>query len=269
MIDPDGFRPNVAIVIMKAGQQVLWARRANNDGWQFPQGGMRSDETPMEAMYRELREETGLLRKHVEVLGSTPGWLRYRLPKRFQRTNSKPLCCPTRIKERIVGLRWVCLLIGSRQFVVEYGRVVERPLNRVSRSCYRPCNGLLACSSHYALPAQDIYAARIVADCDHTFKDGNPRFLTCYGDKELGALKPSIREGSIYFEGARVAADHKDRASKQIQPGRCRVLRFFEGYCGVLVKAKSSVVGKQYRRSAEFQRTDRFSDFEFIIWCCW
>jgi len=92
MIDPDGFRPNVAIVIMKAGQQVLWARRANNDGWQFPQGGMRSDETPMEAMYRELREETGLLRKHVELLGSTPGWLRYRLPKRFQRTNSKPLC---------------------------------------------------------------------------------------------------------------------------------------------------------------------------------
>ena len=60
MIDSDGFRPNVAIVIMKDDSQVFWAHRCNNDGWQFPQGGMRSDETPVEAMYRELHEETGL-----------------------------------------------------------------------------------------------------------------------------------------------------------------------------------------------------------------
>ena len=92
MIDPDGFRPNVAIVIMKDDRQVFWAQRASNDGWQFPQGGMRSDETPVEAMYRELHEETGLLEEHVHLLGSTPGWLRYRLPRRYQRQNSKPLC---------------------------------------------------------------------------------------------------------------------------------------------------------------------------------
>jgi len=92
MIDPDGFRPNVAIVIMKDDRQVLWAHRKNSDGWQFPQGGMRTDETPLEAMYRELREETGLKQEHVEVLGTTPGWLRYRLPRRYQRVNSKPLC---------------------------------------------------------------------------------------------------------------------------------------------------------------------------------
>lgn len=92
MIDPDGFRPNVAIVIMKDDRKVFWAQRANSDGWQFPQGGMRSDETPQEAMYRELREETGLLEQHVQLLGSTPGWLRYRLPKRYQRPSSKPLC---------------------------------------------------------------------------------------------------------------------------------------------------------------------------------
>ena len=69
MIDPDGYRPNVGIVLMRADGRVFWARRVNRDGWQFPQGGMNTDETPLEAMYRELREETGLLPEHVEVLG--------------------------------------------------------------------------------------------------------------------------------------------------------------------------------------------------------
>ncbi len=92
MIDADGFRLNVAIVIMKDDRKVLWAQRAQNDGWQFPQGGMRTDETPIEAMYRELEEETGLKEQHVRVLGSTPGWLRYRLPRRYLRRHSKPLC---------------------------------------------------------------------------------------------------------------------------------------------------------------------------------
>jgi putative (di)nucleoside polyphosphate hydrolase len=92
MIDPDGYRPNVAMVIIKDDRKVFWAHRANRDGWQFPQGGMRSDETPIEAMYRELLEETGLGRDHVELLGSTPGWLRYKLPRHFQRRASKPLC---------------------------------------------------------------------------------------------------------------------------------------------------------------------------------
>jgi putative (di)nucleoside polyphosphate hydrolase len=84
MIDPDGYRPNVGIVLMNHQRQVFWARRVNSDGWQFPQGGMNTDETPVEAMYRELQEETGLLPPHVELLGSTPGWLRYRLPRRFK-----------------------------------------------------------------------------------------------------------------------------------------------------------------------------------------
>ena len=92
MIDPDGYRPNVAIVLLNEEKRVFWAQRCNSDGWQFPQGGMRSDETPVEAMYRELKEETGLSPHQVELLGSTPGWLRYRLPRRYQRHYSKPLC---------------------------------------------------------------------------------------------------------------------------------------------------------------------------------
>ena len=92
MIDPDGYRPNVGIVLVRDDGSVFWARRAFRDGWQFPQGGMRSDETPLEAMYRELQEETGLRPEHVEVLGATPGWLRYRLPRRYVRRNEKPMC---------------------------------------------------------------------------------------------------------------------------------------------------------------------------------
>jgi len=92
MIDADGFRPNVGIVLARDDGRVFWARRAGQDGWQFPQGGMNTDETPLEAMYRELAEETGLQPEHVDVLGATPGWLRYRLPRRLRRRNQRPVC---------------------------------------------------------------------------------------------------------------------------------------------------------------------------------
>jgi putative (di)nucleoside polyphosphate hydrolase len=92
MIDPDGYRPNVGIILLNAQGHVFWARRIGRDGWQFPQGGMRSDETPVEAMYRELEEETGLKPYHVEVLGATPGWLRYRLPPQLVRRRERPVC---------------------------------------------------------------------------------------------------------------------------------------------------------------------------------
>ena len=93
MIDPDGYRPNVGIVLMREDGQLFWARRVNRDGWQFPQGGMNTDETPLEAMYRELREETGLNPEHVDVVGATPGWLRYRLPARCVRRGVRGPTC--------------------------------------------------------------------------------------------------------------------------------------------------------------------------------
>jgi putative (di)nucleoside polyphosphate hydrolase len=92
VIDPDGYRPNVGIVLMRDDGSVFWARRVARDGWQFPQGGMNTDETPLEAMYRELREETGLAPEHVDVLAATPGWLRYRLPRRCVRHTERPVC---------------------------------------------------------------------------------------------------------------------------------------------------------------------------------
>lgn len=81
----DGYRPNVGIVISNRQGQVFWARRVNHDGWQFPQGGVNRDETLVEAMYRELKEEAGLSRDQVQVLAHTKHWLHYDLPRRFLR----------------------------------------------------------------------------------------------------------------------------------------------------------------------------------------
>ena len=90
--DADGYRPNVGIVLFNGSRQVLWARRSRHDGWQFPQGGIDSNEDPQEAMFRELREEIGLLPEHVTILGVTKGWLRYRLPAKYVRKNESPIC---------------------------------------------------------------------------------------------------------------------------------------------------------------------------------
>ncbi len=92
MIDADGYRPNVGIILSNTDGRVLWARRIGQQGWQFPQGGIKADEDPLQALYRELREEVGLQAHQVEVVGSTRGWLRYRLPKRFLRRDCKPMC---------------------------------------------------------------------------------------------------------------------------------------------------------------------------------
>lgn len=92
LIDADGFRHNVGIIVSNAEGKVFWARRIGRDVWQFPQGGIFVDESPEQAMYRELHEETGLCANHVRILGTTPKWLKYRLPKRMIRHDKQPLC---------------------------------------------------------------------------------------------------------------------------------------------------------------------------------
>ena len=92
MIDSDGYRPNVGIVLSNQEGDLLWARRIGQNAWQFPQGGIRSDETPEEALFRELAEEVGLYPGHVQILAQTRGWLRYRLPDRYIRRGTRPVC---------------------------------------------------------------------------------------------------------------------------------------------------------------------------------
>ncbi len=118
MIDSDGFRPNVGIIVANDENQVLWARRIRQNAWQFPQGGIRRNEDPVQAMYRELSEEIGLLPEHVELIGSTRGWLRYRLPERMVRRNCTPLCIGQKQKWFLLRLigdeKAVCLDRGEK-----------------------------------------------------------------------------------------------------------------------------------------------------------
>lgn len=92
MIDAEGFRANVGIVLMNKEGQVFWAKRIGQNAWQFPQGGIQVDESAEAAMYRELREEVGLLPEHAKIISCTNDWLKYWLPKKFIRYNSLPLC---------------------------------------------------------------------------------------------------------------------------------------------------------------------------------
>lgn len=92
MIDSKGYRPNVGIILCNDEGRVFWAKRVGVSSWQFPQGGINPNEDPETAMYRELWEETGLQRHHVQILGRTRYWLRYQLPDRYIRKNSLPLC---------------------------------------------------------------------------------------------------------------------------------------------------------------------------------
>jgi NTP pyrophosphohydrolases including oxidative damage repair enzymes len=87
MIDSKGYRPNVGIILCNDQGRVFWAKRKGVNSWQFPQGGIDCNEDPEAAMYRELWEETGLKNEHVQLLGRTRYWLRYKLPENtFEKT---------------------------------------------------------------------------------------------------------------------------------------------------------------------------------------
>ncbi len=85
MVDRDGYRPNVGIVLVNPRNEVFWGKRIHEHSWQFPQGGIKAGETPEQAMYRELGEEVGLLPAHVRILGRTRSWLKYDVPDQWIR----------------------------------------------------------------------------------------------------------------------------------------------------------------------------------------
>lgn len=92
LIDSEGYRANVGIVLMRGEGEVFLGRRTGGRGWQFPQGGIRRGELLEDALYRELHEEVGLTREDVAIVGRTADWIRYRLPQKFVRRNRHPVC---------------------------------------------------------------------------------------------------------------------------------------------------------------------------------
>lgn len=89
MLDRDGFRPNVGIILLNQKNQVFWGKRIRTHSWQFPQGGIDRGETPEQAMFRELHEEVGLMPDHVRVVARTRDWLRYEVPDRYIRRDAR------------------------------------------------------------------------------------------------------------------------------------------------------------------------------------
>lgn len=89
MLDREGYRPNVGIILVNQKNQVFWGKRVREHAWQFPQGGIKHGESPVQAMFRELHEEVGLKPEHVRILGRTRDWLRYDVPDHFIRRESR------------------------------------------------------------------------------------------------------------------------------------------------------------------------------------
>ena len=136
-IDEEGFRANVGIILVDEAGKLLLGGRVGNRGWQFPQGGILEGEDPSDAMFRELREEIGLEPDDVEVLGSTQDWISYRLPDKFIRRNSLPLCIGQK-------QRWFMLRLVSNSENVRFDRADEAEFDRVRWVDYwRPVNEVI------------------------------------------------------------------------------------------------------------------------------
>jgi putative (di)nucleoside polyphosphate hydrolase len=128
LIDSDGFRANVGIILMHR-DQVFLGRRAGGRGWQFPQGGVRRGESLEQALYRELDEEIGVAKADVAQLGQTDRWLRYRLPPRYVRRKQQPVCIGQK-------QRWFLLRLKHADAVFDFTRTAEPEFDQFRWSQY-------------------------------------------------------------------------------------------------------------------------------------
>ena len=83
MIENDlAYRPCVGIVLIKKGK-IFAGQRLDykSSAWQMPQGGIEDNESPKDAAFTELKEETGIKKKHIKIILESKNWLRYDLPE--------------------------------------------------------------------------------------------------------------------------------------------------------------------------------------------
>ena len=128
LIDSDGFRANVGIILMHHAQ-VFLGRRTGGRGWQFPQGGVRRGESLEQALYRELEEEIGIAKADVALVGQTERWLRYRLPARYVRRNQQPVCIGQK-------QRWFLLRLKRADAPFDFTRTAEPEFDQFRWATY-------------------------------------------------------------------------------------------------------------------------------------
>ena len=97
-------RNGVGVIILNSDNKVFVGKRKDNpvDKWQMPQGGIDEGESYLEAMKRELFEETSIT--SIKILREIDGFFKYELPK------------------NLVGIIWKGKFRGQKQkwFIVKF-----------------------------------------------------------------------------------------------------------------------------------------------------
>jgi putative (di)nucleoside polyphosphate hydrolase len=158
MLDKEGYRPNVGIILLNPRNDVFWGKRVRQHSWQFPQGGIKYGESPEQAMYRELYEEVGLRAEHVRFVARTRDWLRYSVPEQWMRRELRgnyrgqkqiwfllrlvardcEVCLRRSEKPEFDAWRWHPYWVPMDD-VVEFKRdVYQQALSELSRHVFRP-----------------------------------------------------------------------------------------------------------------------------------
>src|SRR5512137_254121 len=128
MLDREGFRPNVGIVLLNSRNQVFWGKRLRTHSWQFPQGGIKHGESPEQAMFRELHEEVGLRPERGHYKGQKQIWFLLRLVGRDSDMNLRATDHP-----EFDAWRWNDYWVPL-EMVIEFKRgVYEMALTELAR----------------------------------------------------------------------------------------------------------------------------------------
>ena len=78
------YRKNVGLIVLDQNNLLLICRRKGKKTWQFHQGGIDADESPIKAAYRELYEEVGIKKNQVKIIQKSKHWYRYDLPEKYK-----------------------------------------------------------------------------------------------------------------------------------------------------------------------------------------